>query len=226
MNFNELEKLVYAAGFAKYGNFELSECVLDFVRDLIDQPIMESQAEDYLVEETPLSLLKFDTELYEAMLHWLKDEHKLRHDKDGKAIVGMHKGTNRYKGDKKTRDRLKARAYYNREGKREEQRLRMRKRRAIEANVKKANQNQADREEAEATGRDILDIQNDRIRVKKEIRAKKRAENQSRANIRSQHTRAQNKSKSDEVNSLGVKKSDIDNMNAELLAWAKNKRKR
>lgn len=229
-NYYKLQELVETALQVKHPeNWEMiAEDVLGFVRDLINQPLMESQAESYDVSETPLSALEFDAELFEAALHFLKDENKLRRDKDGKAIVGMHKGTNRYKGDKKDRDKQKAKAYYDRGNNREIQNARMRKRRAIEKNVKKADQNAKDRAEAEERDIPLSQIRDERNAKKKEARAKKRAEGAESRNVRAEETRARNKAAADKAAEdkkaaeESSKKSD-----AELMAaWAANRKKK
>lgn len=205
----------------KYGETAplVYESVLDTLDELLSDELNESELTMVEVTETPLALLDFNPELMEAMLHFLKDENKLRHDKDGKAIVGMHKDTNRYKGDKKSRDRQKARAYYDRGDNREKQRLRMRKRRAVEANDKAARQAQADREESKERGVTINQIRDERLAAQKKARAEKRAKNQEKINARSAHTRSENKAKKETSKVKDLTRDDY----RELIAAARAK---
>lgn len=209
-SFEQFSALVSDALIKKYGVNSFSDTVferiIEFAADTeirsailesLDEPGLIESCVEYNIEDTPFTLLEFDTELLEASLNFLygAPERKYRKDKNGKIITGMNKEANRYTGSKKERDRKKAKAYYDRPGNREKQNARMRKRYRALANDKASKQSQKDRDEAERSGKDLSTVVKQRKAAARAKRAEHRRKNQDAINARAAHTRSKNEEK-------------------------------
>lgn len=183
----DILKLIEAHVLAYHGPLAL-ESILSYIEETaltnLDTPISEAEEEiqEFMIVEretadTPLLFIMEDADLLEATLnHFFAQERRYKKDKDGKRITGRHHATKRYSGSRKERMRQAAREYYSDPKHAEEQRIRMRERRAEEKKAEEEEQFRGDIRKAEEEGRHVSDVTRERKLAKKKALSKKRSE--------------------------------------------------